>query len=191
MTMQKAIGIGIAVVVVLGAGWYFFSTYLVSKLDGTGGVQVPQTTLVQYGSEEGVSFLYPNTYELSSRTDGNAEREWDVLLLLPKGYVPPQGGEGPPAIAVSIFPNTEGTGLEAWVKGDARSNYKLSSTGALTAGVVGGEEALFYQHSGLYETDAVAVAKGGKIYLFSAGWLSGEDQIRSDFQELIKTVQFN
>lgn len=144
-----------------------------------------------YSSEDGVSFSYPPSYELSSRTDGNGERSWDVLLLLPKGYVPPQDGEGPPAIALSVFINVEGYPLETWIKGDAKSNWKLAVEGAaLERTVVGGEPALAYRYSGLYETNAVAVAHGGKIFLFEAGWLKPQDRIVGDFQKLLSTVHF-
>lgn len=192
--MSKATKItGIAVfIVAVGFGIAFAGArYLVSRLDGTGGVHAPQQHMLPYSSEDGVSFAYPDTYELSSRTEGTAERRWDVLLLVPAGYAAPQGGEGPPAISMDVFPNPEGLSLRQWVQGDARSNYKLSADGAITAGKVGGEEALFYTHSGLYEADAAAVMHGGKVFLFEAGSMSPDDAIRSDFSNLLKTVQFN
>lgn len=145
-----------------------------------------------YSSEDGVSFSYPPTYELSSRTDGNAERSWDVLLLLPKGYVPPQNGEGAPAISMGVFPNPEGATLEQWVKGDARSNWKLGGeeAGGLKRIRVNGVPAVSYRHSGLYETDVVAMSHNGKIFMFEAGWLTAADPIRADFEKLITTVHF-
>lgn len=189
--MKKALIALLVVLVVVGVGYYAFSLYAVSKLDGTGGVPAPQQELQQYASEDGVSFMYPNSYELSSRTEGNAERQWDILVLMPKGYVPPEGGEGPPAITLSIYPNPEGLSLAQWVESDARSNYKLSADGALTPGTMGNEPALFYMHSGLYESDAAVTSHDGKIYLFAAGWQAQGDQIRTDFNDLIKTVQFS
>jgi hypothetical protein len=176
----------------LFSGYYLFSQYLVSKLDGTGGVTAPavEENWRQYASEDGVSFSYPDTYELSSRTSSNGGDTWDVLLLLPKGYVPPQNGEGPPAIIVSVFPASSDTSLETWVRTDNRSGYELSQDGYLTKTAVGGQPALVYRHSGLYETDAVAVLVGGKVFLFSAGWLEQGDQIRADFQKMLTTVQF-
>jgi len=181
--------LGVAVVATIG--YFFFSQYLVSRLDGTGGVPAPQESMQQYSSEDGVSFMYPDAYELSSRTEGNAERQWDVLVLLPKGYVPPVAGEGPPTISMSVFPNTEGLSLEQWVQGDARSNWKLIvDERASRPMTVAGEPALWYHYSGLYEVDSVAVMHDGKIYLFSGDWLDPQDQIRADFNNLIETVQF-
>ncbi len=191
--MDKRAFVWALVVAVVATGIYFASSrYLLSKLDGTGGVSAPQEHTLQYASEDGYSFMYPDTYELASRTEGNAERWWDVLVLLPKGYVPPQAGEGPPAISVSVFPNPEELMLEAWVQGDARSNWKMIvDERASRPTTVGGEPALWYHYSGLYEVDSVAVAHGGKILLFSGDWLDPADQIRADFNNLIKTVEFN
>lgn len=180
---------GVLVIGALAYGVAFVTArYLASRLDGT---HAPKPHMMQYSSEDGVSFMYPATYELSSRTEGSAERRWDILLLLPAGYVPPQGGEGPPAISVGVFANPEGLGLEQWVRGDSRSNFKLSSDAALAPATVGGMPAVAYAHSGLYEADAVAVAASGKIFLFEAGWHTPSDAIRTDFQSLIKTVQFS
>jgi hypothetical protein len=190
--MTKAISIAVVVLVVLVGGAWAGSRYLVSKLDGTGGVQTPLSNMLQYSSEEGISFLYPDTYEITSRTEGTAERQWDVLVFLPKGYVPPQGGEGPPTIALSIFDNPEDLELEQWIKSDARSNWKLAAENAMLAGTnMGGVPALAYQHSGLYETTAVAAALDGKIYLFSVGWLTPEDKQLEDFSHILSTVTFN
>ena len=181
------------VVIVLGAvafaASFGVSRYLVSKLDGQGS-PIQNTNLLQYASEEGYQFLYPDRYELSSRTEGNAEREWDVLVLLPKGYTPPQNGEGPPSISISVFPNPEGFSVDQWVMGDMRSNFKLSASQDLAPTEIDGERALFYQYSGLYETDAYAVAHEGKIFLFAGGWMGENDPIRTHFQQLVGTVQF-
>ncbi len=188
--MQKITAILIGLLLVLGAGWFLFSTYLVSKLDGTGGVTAPQSDLTAYESEHfGLSFQYRNVYVATTTHAGNGEREWHVLLLLPEGYVPPQGGEGPAAITVQDIPNPEGVSLEQWVKSDNRSNWKLDGTEP-QATTIGGKPALTYRHSGLFEFDAAAVAHNGKIYLFEAGWMAAEDKIRTDFAKLLSTVQF-
>ena len=181
-----------ALLVVAGLG----AAYLVSLNDHRAYQEVatttPQAELNQYSSEEGVSFSYPTNYGLSSHHEGNAERGWDVLVLLPKGYVPPKDGEGPPTISMSVFDNPEGTALDKWVTGDSRSNWKLAAqNGGLGSLTVGGEPALAYKYSGLYETDAVAVMHKGKVFLFQAGWMTPQDTIRSDFLNLLATVQFN
>lgn len=140
--------------------------------------------------ELGLSFYYPKTYEVTLHTEGNAERRWYTLVLLPDEYIPPQGGEGPPSIAISAYDNVEGLPLEQWIRGDARSNFKLPGDQLLKSTTIDGEAALKYQYSGLYETDAVAVAHGGRVYVFSAGWLTPQDVIRAEFQDLYSSVNF-
>ena len=52
------------------------------------------------------------------------------------------------------------------------------------------DQALMERVLGEYEIDTVLVLNEGKIYYFSVGWLTAEDKLRQDFQELLKTVQF-
>ncbi len=189
--MKSGLNIFLIIVAIIALAFgsaFLVSRYLVSKLDGRGTVQTP--SMMQYSSEEGVSFMYPDTYELSSHTSTKNGQHWDSLVLLPKGYVAPQDGEGPPSITMSVFPNTEGLGLEAWIKNDARSNYQLSTDGKLTSILIDGEPALVYAHSGLYEADAIAVEHNGKIFLFEAGWQSTQDTIRADFKRLYSSINF-
>ncbi len=149
----------------------------------------PQEHTLQYASEDGYTFQYPDTYELSSRP--GAAGDGDALVLLPRGYIPPMGGEGPPTIAVQVFQNTHNLDLDTWMTTDIRANWHLSKPGGAKRIVVGGEPANAYGFSGLYETKAVLVAKNDKVYLFTVGWLTPTDQNVRDFDALIKTVEFN
>jgi len=183
-----------AVLVLAGAAWYGGSRYLVSKLDGTGGVTAPQQQdpMVKYTSTElGVSFNYPEQrYTIETHRSGNGEREWHTITLVPSDFVPVEGGEGPPSINITVIPNIEGQGLEQWIHGDARSNFKLSQDDKLTATTLGGHAAFAYRYSGLYENDAVATVTNGNIYLFEAGWLAAGDQGRADFARILESVEF-
>ncbi len=144
-----------------------------------------------YSSDHvGVSFTYPDTYEATSTHQSAGEQKWHTVVLLPKGYVPPQEGESPPAITVSDFANAEGLPLEQFIKNEPKTNFALSADQKLTPATVGGVPALAYRHSGLYETDVVAVESNHKVYVFSAGWINTNDKIRNDFQEMLKTVRF-
>ncbi len=197
-TIIKWILIAIAVCVVGFAAAYGTSRYLANRLDGRGpsapalqtqsSNQTPTHFTSQYSSEDGLAFEYPEGYGLSSNTQTINDVTWQQLLLVPEQAVV-QDGEAPPAIAISVFPAPGGQSLGQWVRTDSRSNFKLSGS-ALASTTVGGEPALSYQYSGLYETDAVAVLHGGKIFLFEAGWLSASDPIRQDFQNILKTVHF-
>lgn len=172
---------------------YTVSRYLVSKLDGTGGVSAPASSgLAVFDSAEfGLSFQYPEAKEPVIQNASKAGEEMLSVVLLPKGYVPPQGGEGPPAVAVSKYSNPKNLSIEEWVKTDARSNWQLAAQdGGLGSTSVGGNDALAYRHSGLYETSAVVAAHEGYIYLFTAQWMSAEDPIHAEFEALLRSVSF-
>lgn len=171
---------------------FVISSYLVSKLDGTGGVTTPheeQTDMQQYASEDGYSFKYPDTYEISSRPSESGDG--DALVLLPKGYVPPTGGEGPPTIAVQVFQNTHNLDIDTWLTTDSRANWHLSRPGGAEPIMVGGERGVSYGYSGLYETNAVLVGKNNRLYLFTVGWLNPDDPQVHDFDHLLETLEFN
>lgn len=191
--MSKATTITGAAVLIVVVGFCaacIGARYLVSRLDGTGGVSAPQAHLLQYSSEEGYSFMYPDTYDLSSHTETSGAAQWDVLVLVPKGYVAPQGGEGPPSISVASYNNAEGLPLEQFITNEPKANFGLSGDKKLTPISVGGKPAFGYTYSGLYENDAVAVANSGRVYVFAAGWMQAGDPIRQDLQDIIKSVQF-
>lgn len=190
-SMGNKILIGLVVLVVAAGAWFGASRYLVSKLDGTGGVTAPQEKdpMVTYTSPElGITFAYPEQrYTLSVHASGNAEREWHTITLVPSSFVPVEGGEGPPSMSIAAYSN-EGVTLEQWIRGDARSNFKLSPDDTLTATTLDGHPAYTYRHSGLYETDALAVLVGTKVYVFEAGWLAVGDQSRADFVRILGSV---
>lgn len=180
--------LGIVVVCLVALGIAFAGArYLVGRLDGR-GPQVPAVELSRYSSEDGLMFMYPSSYQLSSRTAAAGSSTRDMLVLLPPGTVAPKNGEQPPAISISVFYNVP-ENLEQWVGSDPRSNFALQGSD-LASTTVGGEPALRYEHSGLYETDAVAVLHKGKIFLFEAQWLASHDAIRQDFQNILNTVHF-
>ena len=152
----------------------------------------PSAATGDYRSDElGIAFDFrTDSYEVKLHEDLAADPAWQSLVLLPKGFVPPAASEGPPSISIIKFANPNGTPLETWVKTDPHSNYQLLTGDTFATTTLAGEPAFSYQHSGLYETDAVAVAHGGNIYLFSAGWMTPNDRIRTDFQDVLKTVEF-
>ncbi len=190
MSVYKRIGLVVAVLAVLFVAYYAFSVYLVSKLDGTGGVHAPAETTQQYSSEDGVTFMYPDAYRLTSEKHTVGTTTWDSIVFVDKNYVPPVNGEGPTAISMSVFENPKGLTLEQWIKNEPQSNYKLSLDGTFTAGSIGGEPSLSYQYSGLYQFDAVAVLHKGKVFLFTDSWDQTIDPIRQDFNKILSSVQF-
>ena len=145
----------------------------------------------KYNSEAaGIEFTYPNNYLLAEHREGGGARDWDVVILTEENDLPiPQNSEGPPSIVMIVFENVENQSLEDWIHGSAFSNFKLSDE-KLSSTTVGGEEALAYRYSGLYESDAVVVEHSARVYFFSAGWITEEDQIRRDFQSILGSVTF-
>jgi hypothetical protein len=109
---------------------------------------------------------------------------------MPRGYVPPQNGEGPPSITVSTYNNAERLPLDQFLRSEPKANFALSDR-ELRQATVGGKPALAYTYGGLYENDAVAVAIGDKVYVFAAGWMQANDPTRADLRDILKTVTFN
>ncbi len=138
-----------------------------------------------------LQFSYSNNYVATTTLARNGADVWSVVTLLPRGYVPPEAGDGPPAISVQVIPNSKNLPLDQWVLQDPRSNWQLAlQDGGLGSTTVGHEAGLAYQYSGLYNTSSVAVAHNGMVYLFTAEWNAPEDKIRTDFENLLNTVQF-
>ena len=184
----KIIGIVVCILLVGFLAWFATARYLVSRLDGS---HAPTPTMQQYSSEDGVTFQYPDTYILSSKNNDVAGMKWDSLELVDKSYVPPENGEGPESISMSVFQNDKNLSLKDFIKTDPRLNYKLSRDGTFTHGTIGGEPSLAYQFSGLYEHDAVAVLHRDKVFFFTASWSQTIEPIRQDFSKLLASVTFN
>ncbi len=142
-------------------------------------------------------FEYPPHYFLERKNMTGQARTRTSLILTEdneenrsrrEGQAP--AGEGPVSINIDVYPNPTGQSAESWVKNVDESNYKLSANGLLTATSVEHKDAISYKWSGLYEADNVVVSTDKFIYSFSVTYTSPEDQIRSDFQSLLKSVSF-
>ncbi len=188
---------GIAAAVVLAAlligGVYLF------RSGRPAGTAAPGTDWKTYSSLKlGLSFNYQAYYYLEEKALGSGERRHYALILtedtdenrrVRQGLE--EGREGPPAISIDAYQNDlDGYGAEIWIKNTNFSDFKLSD-GNLAPVMIGGESGLAYRSTGLYETDNSVVARPGYVYRFAAGWLTAEDRIRSDFQELLQSVRFS
>lgn len=185
--MKKTLLITAAVLVLIAVGVYA-GTQFFAKTDGKTPVVAVETT---YKNEEvGVSFAYPDTYELQERNltiNGDMVR---IITLLPKGVVIPEGGEGSTAITLAVFDEKEPISLTDWVH-TMTNTFPVPTDGFdYQETEVGGEKALAYTSTGLYESDNVAIAKENKVYVFSASWLTRDDQILKDFTRLLASVSF-
>ncbi len=142
----------------------------------------------------GISFLYPENYFLEERPAGNGERSrFNIILtenteenrLVREGKTP--GREGPVSISVNIFQNLENQPIESWVRGMSDSNYKLGN-GELLPVTIGGNNALSYRWSGLYEGNSVVLSHKGNIIMMSTTFLSPTDPIVDIFESILETT---
>lgn len=195
--MGPRIVIIVALVALVGLGAYAFLRPAPEPVE-TPEEELPleQVEEPDFSSAEyGIAFDYPQErYQLTARQEGPGPegQEWVSLVLTERTEAPRgEGTEGPPVIAVLIVPAKEGQSLEQWVRTNPLSNFALATPEVLVPTTVGGEAGLAYTHTGLYESDAVAVMHDGKVYLFTAGWITAEDRMRTDFRQMLETVEFD
>ena len=170
-----------ALALVIGAGLYLSYDRDKSATTSTPGA---------FNSKDiGLSFTYPVNYQLDIADD--EEGAVRTITLIDKANLPVgQNTEGPPAITIQRFDNPENLALDQWILTTPASNYHLSSMGEMGGSTIDGEAGLGYTYSGLYENTAIAVAHGGKIYLFVVGTLTPEDTIKSDYFTILESVKF-
>jgi hypothetical protein len=183
---MKGLFVGIVLIIVLG-----LSGVLLSVQNHSTPVPSNNSSTVSYTSAQGdIAFEYRNSYDLTERNDSFEGKPIRVLTLTGKDVVIPDMSEGPPAISLVIVPNPENLPLQEWVQTKSISNFQLSATKTFTPITVGGEQGVSYTHSGLYESTATALAHQGNIYVFSVGSTDPTEPLVTDFQNLLKTVQF-
>jgi hypothetical protein len=192
---MRGVTIGLIVlgVFVTGGAVYFFWPASFSISPGPTAPSSLQDTGYTFDAL-GITFLYPKTYVFESYPQEDEEGPWQDFVLVAEAdkISADQNGasEGPVSIGVSVFPNPDQKKLEEWVRTSKHSNFDISADGQLSPSSIGGQPALAYRYSGLYETDAVAVSWQDQIFILSVGWITADDSIRSDFENLLKTVTF-
>ncbi|MDP3646110.1 MAG: hypothetical protein Q8R25_03410 [bacterium] len=140
----------------------------------------------------GISFQYPDTYEISEREAGDAHRGHYAITLTRKADLPPpQNGEGPPTVSIDIHQNDiDNMSLLGWLLGTNAGNFKLSD-GTYASTTISGREAVRYRWSGLYEADAVAFLHNDWFVTISGTYLDPNDSIRRDFQTVVSSFILN
>ncbi len=103
---------------------------------------------------------------------------------------PPEGGEGPPVIALSVFKNTKNQLSRAWA--DTHTLYSNINLvmGEVEETVIGGANAIRYRADGLYASDNVVAVSGGKVYMITGQFLDENTDIRRDFDAFLSTIRF-
>ena len=146
-------------------------------------------------SSIGIAFDYPNNYFLEVKDTGSPQRKRTAIILtedteenrlVREGKTPPR--EGPVAITVDIFQNSEKLSAEGWVRGMSYSNFKLSSDEP-TIFTYKDRDAVSYRWSGLYEGQSVVFAHKENIVMLSVTFIAPSDSIITVFEDMLESVE--
>ncbi len=182
----------VAALAVFGLVVYFFPHVTTTTLlDDRDDTFTPELKYEDFTSLElGLNFKYLPKYFLQERDLGTAARAHTALILTEIAEEEVKNGEGPVSITIDVYQNDFAHDTpESWIRNNSDSNFKLSD-GILRPFSVGGEPALVYRWSGLYEGDSVVVVHGRHLYSFTVTHLTHEDEIGTDFNDLLSTVSF-
>lgn len=144
-----------------------------------------------------IAFEYPSTYFISTST--KSKTGYSLVLLqdteenrnLGNPNTPPR--DGPVSITLSIYPNPKQLSAPDWTKQNAAiSNYAVRKTeGKNIPSKIAAHNAFQYEWSGLYEGESYVVVNGNFAYGWSVSFNSPDDQIRKDFEMILKSVEFS
>lgn len=185
--MRWTIGAFVVLALLAGLAWYVGRPQTMSGENS-------QPIAARYSNTEyGISFKYSNTYQLEERdAPGSGERRHHIVTLIDTDDAAnvPENGEGPTAITVEMFQNNlDRQPVETWIRGTSNSNFKLSPDGALSTTTVYGVTAYSYSWDGLYRGDSVVFEHKNNIFMLSVTYMTPDDQIRKDFDLLVRSVE--
>ena len=194
--MNKQVIRGIIILAVIGLIAAYFMQAPESQLPITDnlpgiGEQAPEGST--YTSPTyGLTFTYPTGYYLKERESSNDRPQLSLVLVedtqenrdvIEGRSTEPR--EGPTAITVEVYPNTDRLPAEDWVRADTNWTVRTSDAAPIGRGSITG---VTYSWSGLYEGKSVVVTKGMRAYVFSVTWMTPEDPIIATFDQLLNTV---
>lgn len=188
MLMNRSWIVILAALVLLGAGAAAF--VIQSKTDGN-SAPIGAAEREYVNDVYGISFRYPDTYQLEEAERGGWHRGLYVITLMRKADLPPpEGGEGPPAIEIAIYQNNlDQMSLHGWLVGTNFSNYKLSFDGLVSSTTVDGAEAIAYNWSGLYTATTTAFLHKDSLIAASVMFLERGDEIVRTYYALLDSLQ--
>lgn len=99
--------------------------------------------------------------------------------------------EAPVSLTIEVFRNPMNLEAQEWVMQNERSNYQLSQDGDTSTVMLGDTDFLTYTYDGLYRTNAYVYAQEGYVYIFSNMLADGDGPMRSDMEELLRTVEWS
>lgn len=180
---MKPVILGIVLALAVLVTGYMFTLPLAPSL--TNETQ----NLLTYASEvHGVSFSYPAEYLLAEEEQGDYKSGHYAITLIHENDAVPVigGGEGPTAVTIDIYENTEEQTLYAWVTNTNESDYHLGD-GTYASTSVGSAEAIHYGWSGLYEGETIAFLHEGSVVAVSVTYQSPADEVRTVFETVLDT----
>ncbi len=186
MPRKKIISIVVLALILIGLIWVSRSRE----------INIQKDTKEYSSLSYGISFSYNDIYHIEEKNTGNGERSRHTIILtedteenrlVREGKSPPR--EGPTAISIDIFQNLEKQSVESWIKNTSDSNYKLGD-GTLVPLTLNQKDAFSYRWSGLYEGNSVVFTHKDNIVMMSVTFLTPQDQILTDFETLLATINF-
>lgn len=196
MTPKRTFLVMVMLFVAIAGGLYYATSRpVVAPAPGEALPQpenAPETQTQRYTSFTGLSFTYPADY-IAITPEFPDEAAQEVVTLFTKSdYEELQASteprEGPTAISLQVFSNEANLAPQEWVAQNAGLANYSEALAAPRAVSVDDQDALRYRFTGLYEGDAVAVAHGGYLYLFSVTWMDAAAEIRGDFESVLASV---
>ncbi len=188
--MKTKLSIAIlGVILVISGLWFVMANKAVIEPD-------TKSTWKTYASEKvGITFTYPDKYFLEERELGDGHKGHLAIILtedtkenqdVRESKAP--GRDGPVAITFDFYQSPDESSILQWVKENKASNFTLSN-GTYVETTLASKPAISYSWDGLYQADNIVVAHQDFIASIVVTYITPEDQIRKDFQEIIKTIE--
>lgn len=198
--MKKHLLTIIGVVVLMGAGFFALNSYLYSEKQSREESINTQST---YTSEAyGFSFDYragEDGYTLlevvpSSQDDADLKHivvlmqkaDYDALQAVPQDTL----REGPPTINVAVYDNPQNVPVGEWIDAHPSAVNRDLVLGAITEDTIASEPALRMKTDGLYVTNVALVSHGGRLYLFTGGFIDENSPLAHDFEPLLSSIEW-
>lgn len=188
--MNKII-IGLVVaVVIIGGGYYYYSSQQekVAAVEALG----PSDTRPYRSEEHGISFSYPEEYEISERdlAPTSAGERHVVTLVTQADANLPEGGEGPKSIELMFIQNDKASlTTDKWVRNSSDSNFNLSPDKGTATIKIADKEGLMFRWNGLYNGETTVAAGREWIYVVSVTFDNENDQIVKDYRSILNSIR--
>ena len=189
---MKKIFIAVVVIALAVGGYYYL------KINDSKTGESPEGQKAVYSKNDiGLQFEYPAGpagYVVEERMPVDLGTGLTRVIILTRTEdstkTPPEGGEGPPVIAISVFENPKKQFARTWADENMQySNINLAQ-GDISEAVVGGANAIRYMADGLYASENIVVAHGDSVYVVTGQFIDANSDLRRDFAPLVSSITF-